>query len=48
VLQRRGWLPLDTFLSTDDGLTDTDYENLMRELETEVAPRFPHLSFWPK
>ncbi|MFN7565213.1 MAG: hypothetical protein ACK5TH_25860 [Prosthecobacter sp.] len=48
VLQRRGWLPLDTFLSTDDGLTDADYENLMRELEKEVAPRFPHLSFWPK
>jgi len=48
VLRTKGWLPVDVYLPTDDGLTDAEYEALMCELQKEVAPRFPHLSFWPE
>lgn len=48
VLRTKGWLPVNVYLHTDDGLTDAEYEALMRELQKEAAPRLPHLSFWPE
>jgi len=45
--RRKGWLAIERILSTDDGLTDAEFEAWMQRLQMEVAPQFQHLRFWP-
>jgi hypothetical protein len=43
LLHRRGKIALDRHLQTDNGLSEAEFETLMKNLEDDLSPLYPHL-----